>query len=78
MRDCCLYTLFSLGQACYTKLETVTFRNPLTYLVYYDFLTVSSPKNDIRPRCPEHNLVASEPTAALQDTDASFQMNPQR
>ena len=41
-------------------------------------LTVSSPKNDIRPRYPEHSLVASEPTAALQDTDALFQMNPQR
>ena len=33
MRDCFLDTLFSLGQACYTKLETVTFRNPLIYLV---------------------------------------------
>ena len=58
--------------------QLLRFVTSLIYLVYYGFLTVSSPKNDIRPRCPEHNLVASEPTAALQDTDASFQMNPQR
>ena len=58
--------------------QLLRFVTSLIYLVYYGFLTVSSPKTDIHPRCPEHNLVASEPTAALQDTDASFQMNPQK
>ena len=58
--------------------QLLRFVTSLIYLVYYGFLTVSSPKTDIRPRCPERSLVASEPTAALQDTDASFQMNPQK
>ena len=58
--------------------QLLRFVTSLIYLVYYGFLTVSSPKTDIRPRCPERSLVASEPTPALQDTDASFQMNPQR
>ena len=58
--------------------QLLRFVTSLIYLVYYGFLTVSSPKTDIRPRYPKRSLVASEPTAALQDTDASFQMNPQR
>ena len=58
--------------------QLLRFVTSLIYLVYYGFLTLSSPKSDIRPRCPERSLVASEPTAVRQDTDASFQMNPQR
>ena len=67
MKDCFLYTLFSLGKACYTKLGTVTFLNLLMYLVYYGFHYPSTPKIDIHPKYPEHNSDASEPTAALQD-----------
>ena len=58
--------------------QLLRFVTSLIYLVYYGFLTLSTPRTDIRPRCPEHSSIASEPTAALQDTDASFQMNPQR
>ena len=58
--------------------QLLRFVTSLIYLVYYGFLTLSTPRTDIRPRCPGRSLVASEPTAALQDTDASFQMNPQR
>ncbi len=77
MKDVFIHPI-GLGLRGVTRIRNVTFLNPLTYLVYYDFLTVSTPRNDIRPRYPEHSLVASEPTAALQDTDALFEMNPQR
>ena len=52
MRDCVLDTLFRLGQACYTKLETVTFRNLLIYLVYYGFPYPSTPSTDILEAYP--------------------------
>ena len=49
------------------RFETVS-RRP----AYYNF------RNDTRQAYPEHNLVASEPTAALQGINALFQMNPHR
>ena len=58
--------------------QLLRFVTSLIYLVYYDFLTLSTPKSDIRPRCPERSSIVSEPTAVHQDIDASFQMIPHR
>ena len=58
--------------------QLLRFVTSLIYLVYYGFLTLSTPRTDIHPRYPERSSIASEPTAARQDIDASFQKNHHR
>ena len=47
------------------KIKNVTFLNLLTYLVYYGFPTLSTPKTDTHPGCSEHMKGTSVPCPSL-------------